>query len=49
MSEIENRKPCGAYHPLPCGLDTACPTPVKYHDAELDNSEIVSKWRANHE
>jgi len=21
----EERKPCGEYHPLPCGLDVACP------------------------
>jgi len=21
----DERKPCGEYHPLPCGLDRACP------------------------
>lgn len=24
----EERKPCGEYHPLPCGLDKACPVPT---------------------
>lgn len=23
--KIEERKPCGEFHPLPCGLDVACP------------------------
>lgn len=26
----EDRKPCGEYHPLPCGLDKKCPVPSDY-------------------
>jgi hypothetical protein len=34
-STEKSRKPCGEYHPLPCGLDVECP------DSESSESECV--------
>jgi hypothetical protein len=38
----EARKPCGEFHPLPCGLDEVCPVPVEYHDVEASDAEVVT-------
>lgn len=29
-AEYDDRKPCGNYHPLPCGLDKDCPIQVEF-------------------
>lgn len=39
----ESEKPCGEYHPLPCGLDVSCPVDAEYHDSEATNAEIVER------
>ena len=41
MTETDQEpKPCGNYHPLPCGLDRECEVPVEFFDAELDSDEV---------
>jgi len=45
----EKRKPCGEYHPLPCGLDEWCPVPVEYHDVERSNEQIVEHAKSEGE
>jgi hypothetical protein len=42
----EQPKPCGEHHPLPCGLDEACPVPVDYHDVDWSNERVVDAWGA---
>jgi len=39
----EQIKPCGYYHPLPCGLDVECEVPVKYFEVDRSSREI---WRS---
>lgn len=39
------QKPCGEHHPLPCGLDEACPVPVAYYEAYADNRTAVEAYR----
>lgn len=39
-------KPCGEHHPLPCGLDTACPVPVEFYSDEQSVEDIVDKWES---
>lgn len=41
---MTERKPCGRYHVLPCGLDVACPVPVRCFEPELSNEEINTEW-----
>jgi len=41
-------KPCGNYHPLPCGLDVECPVPPEYFDAEMDSTEIWQMYQRSH-
>jgi len=41
---MTNPNPCGHYHPLPCGLDVACPVPSRYYDAELSDEQINDRW-----
>lgn len=40
----DDYKPCGNYHPLPCGLDVECKVPVKYFDVELTDEEIWENY-----
>lgn len=42
----QEEKPCGGYHPLPCGLDGECPVPVEYHNTVMTSEEIYESWRA---
>ena len=42
----EKRKPCGEYHPLPCGLDVSCPVPSEYADADTSNEEVVERAKS---
>lgn len=45
MSDTDqSKKPCGEYHPLPCGLDRACEVPVEFFNAEYDSEEIWSQY-----
>ncbi len=37
---MSDQKPCGNYHPLPCGLDKACPVPSEYCDVEKTDQEV---------
>jgi hypothetical protein len=42
MSDL---KPCGNYHPLPCGLDVDCPVPVKHFDNNKNSKEIYRSYK----
>jgi len=37
-------EPCGEAHPLPCGLDEACPVPAEYFDAQQSNEKTWSRY-----
>lgn len=37
-------KPCGQFHPLPCGLDIDCEVPVEYFNGRKKNKEIWKKY-----
>jgi len=41
---MSDKKPCGEFHPLPCGLDVECPVPMRYFEAEQSNEETVARW-----
>lgn len=45
MSDAEDTNPCGAIHPLPCGLDEACEVPVSYFNPMLSNEKIVNDYQ----
>lgn len=40
-------KPCGSYHPLPCGLDKECEVPVAYFNADLESDEVWEIYSAD--
>lgn len=40
----QDPKPCGTYHPLPCGLDVDCEVPVEYCDVELSDEEVWENY-----
>lgn len=37
-------RPCGNYHPLPCGLDEDCIVPVEYFNADMGSEEIYEEF-----
>jgi hypothetical protein len=43
----EARKPCGEYHPLPCGMDEWCPVPPEYTqvNAENESQAAYDSWQ----
>jgi hypothetical protein len=41
----EQPKPCGNYHPLPCGLDVDCKVPPKYYEDDLSDKEVWKKYK----
>jgi len=45
--DAQDARPCGEYHPLPCGLDRACPVPLRYFEADGDSKAICERWRAD--
>ena len=45
MSEDEDEKPCGSYHPLPCGLDRDCEVPVAYFTPTISNEKIYTDYK----
>ena len=40
----EEKKPCGNYHPLPCGMDIDCPVDSEYFDVVKTNEEIWEEY-----
>mgnify|MGYP007131733923 CR=1 FL=1 len=44
MTNITDPKPCGNYHPLPCGLDVDCEVSVKYFEPEKTSEEIYEEY-----
>lgn len=47
MSDAEQQKPCGTFHPLPCGLDKECDVPVSYFNTELTNTKIWKDYNGD--
>lgn len=45
----QEEKPCGNFHPLPCGLDKDCLVPVDFHDAEKTDEEIYNRWTGSYD
>ncbi len=41
---MTERKPCGTWHILACGLDVECPVPVRYYERGRTNHEINTEW-----
>jgi hypothetical protein len=37
-------QPCGNDHPLPCGLDAACPVPVAYFNPKAGSRQAFEAW-----
>lgn len=40
----EQPKPCGCYHPLPCGLDVDCSVPVRNFNNDKTSQQIWSDY-----
>jgi hypothetical protein len=40
-----DKQPCGNHHPLPCGLDVACPVLVEYFDPSEGSREAWDRYR----
>lgn len=43
--EPNDAKPCGIYHPLPCGLDEDCEVPSEHFVASLNSQEIYELYK----
>jgi hypothetical protein len=37
-------KPCGKYHPLPCGLDIDCEVPIHYYSSKKQDEEVWKEY-----
>jgi len=37
-------KPCGKFHPHPCGVDAQCEVPVEYFDSSKSSEEIWKEY-----
>lgn len=40
----QTRKPCGLYHPLPCGLDVDCEVPVECFTGSDTSEDAWEKY-----